>query len=183
MKPIIIDLGHDPKFQGANGVRNEVAWVRIIGTLLVGKLRAKGYDVTVVPDSLGGTDGNSNLVRKIRWINSRATPGAWLFSLHGDGALNPKARGLTVAYYGGSKSAEGWAGKLLAELKVATGLPAFGSGLLPDTQARFHRLGMIRDTKPMALLVENGFVSNPDDMRVDPMRFADGIANFITKNL
>lgn len=41
-----------------------------------------------------------------------------------------------------------------------------GSGAFKDTAGRFGRIGMVRDTKPPALLIESGFVTNGVDMAV-----------------
>lgn len=178
---LIIDQGHDPKFPGASGVKPEVTWVRTIGGLLVQELAAfsASLDVTVVPDGLGGANGNGNLVNKINWINKNARAGALLISLHGDGATNPNARGITVCYYTGSTLSQNLGKQLLSFVLNATKVPAFGGGLMGDMSGRFGRLGMIRDTKPLALLVENGFVSNAADMAVDPSLYAHGIAQFV----
>lgn len=178
---LIIDQGHDPKYPGANGVKPEVDWVRKIGGLLVQELAAfsASLDIAVVPDGLGGGSGNGNLINKIAWINKNARAGALLISLHGDGATNPNARGITICYYTGSTFAQNLATKMLGFVKTATNVPAFGGGIMGDMSGRFGRLGMIRDTKPLALLVENGFVSNAADMAVDPSLYAHGIAQFV----
>ena len=181
MLQLIIDRGHDPQYPGAHGVADEVQHVRDICAKLLPLLTpyAQKLHVDVVPDGLGGGSGNGNLINKIKWINAHAQAGALLISLHGDGALNTKARGLTICFYGGSSYAQNQANAFLACMKAATGVPAFGSGTMPDTAGRFGRLGMIRDTKPMALLVENGFVSNAQDMAVDRQKYANGIAQFV----
>lgn len=181
MQHLIIDRGHDPKYQGANGVANEVVWVRTVGKFLLEELSSlmNKLAIDVVPDDLGGGSGNGNLINKIKWINAHTRAGTLLVSLHGDGSTNTKARGITICFYGGSSYAEARAKEMLACVTKSSGVPAFGSGLLPDTKARFGRLGMIRDTKPMALLVENGFVTNAQDMAVDPSLYAHGIAQFI----
>jgi hypothetical protein len=175
MKKLFIDLGHSKRFPGARGVKDEVAWTREIAA----HVTAQGWDISWVPESFPWTlTSNQELIRRIGWINARAKDGDWLLSIHGNAAVNPAVRGVTTCYMGGSEWARKKAVALSKSVSAATGVPVWGGGAFDDRTARFGRIGMCRDTRPPALLVEAGFVTNREDMAVRPEAYAKGISDF-----
>jgi N-acetylmuramoyl-L-alanine amidase len=179
MRNLLVDLGHSSKFSGANGFKSEVLWTRSIWFSLRGLLDTKKWNVVQVPESYPwDITSNINLVHRINWINKNCHDGDWLFSIHGNGAVNPHVRGVTTCYMGGSAYMQRQAKALSVEYSKATGIPMFGDGTFDDRMGRFHRIGMLRDTRPPALLIEAGFVSNKEDMDVEPAQAAKGIAMF-----
>lgn len=180
MKKLFIDLGHSKRYSGANGFRSEVAWNRLIWTHLKPLLDTKRWLVFEVPTDYA-TDWSSNrqLVNRINWINSRSSLGDVLLSIHGNAAANPKARGVTTCFMGGSGVAKNEASELSIAYSKATGVPVWNGGSFDDRDSRFGRIGMVRDTKPLALLIEAGFVTNHEDMLVNPAIAAKGIADYL----
>ena len=59
----------------------------------------------------------------------------------------------------GSSYAKNEGIKFLKEYTNVTGLTS--RHVNPDTSDRLGRLGFVRDTKPLALLIELGFITNP----------------------
>ncbi len=171
MAKLIIDAGHDPDYQGASSdFANEVDHNRAI----VDKLK-RYVDFEQVPDGLGSTDGkgNGNLIKKIDWINNNSSASDFLVSIHTNCC---GGNGNETWYYGGSSESEARGVAFADFVEQETGMTNRGSK--PDTDARFGRLGIIRDTHPWAWIVECGFIDNQDDMNVNPDKWARGIARF-----
>lgn len=176
-RKLFIDTGHSVKYQGAKG---EVEWVRKIAEKLYPLLDTTYWEVVKVPDSYPGeTSAANSLVKRIRWINDNGNENDMLVSLHANSAGIPSVRGVETCYYSGSDKSRAEALRLSQAYSTATGIPLFNDGLMGDAQSRFGRLGIIRDTQPFALLIECGFASNKDDMSIDPVLAARGIANYL----
>lgn len=178
-RKLFVDLGHSKKYPGASGVTTEVQWNRAIWTHLSPLLDRKMYEVQLVPDKyVTDWSGNRNLINRINWINKRSTAQDFLLSIHGNWAANPKVRGVTTCYMGGSKSAQNEAEQLSTVYAQITQVPVWHSGAFDDRNARFGRIGMVRDTKPFALLIEAGFVTNREDMAINIVNAAKAIAQY-----
>ena len=181
MRQLFIDLGHSQKFPGASGVKAETVWNRQIWTYLRSKIDIDRWQIVVVPDAYA-TDvipsANLNLVKRIAWINSHCKDGDWVFSIHGDSGP-ADVRGVTTCFMGGSSYAQALARECSQTYSKITGVPLFGDGAFDDRTSRFKRLGMVRDTRPLALLIEAGFVTNTHDMAVPPDLAATAIAAFL----
>lgn len=176
-RKLFIDTGHSVKYPGAIG---EVEWVRKIAEKLYPLLDTTYWDVVKVPDVYPGeTSANTSLIKRIKWINDNGDANDMLVSIHANSAANVNARGVETCYYSGSDKSKEEALRLSKAISTSTGMPLFNDGLMGDAEGRFGRLGMIRDTQPFALLVECGFVSNKDDMLIDPTLVARGIANYL----
>ncbi len=176
-RKLFIDTGHSVKYQGAKG---EVEWVRKIAEKLYPLLDTTYWDVVKVPDVYPGeTSASTSLIKRIRWINDNGDANDMLVSIHANSAANVNARGVETCYYSGSDKSKEEALRLSKAVSTATGMPLFNDGLMGDAEGRFGRLGMIRDTQPFSLLVECGFVSNKDDMSIDPSLAARGIASYL----
>lgn len=180
MRTLFVDLGHSSKFPGASGVRSEVLWNRSIWARLKDLLDATKWRVVLVPESYGWTDltSNINLIHRISYINKNCKDGDWVLSIHGNAATNPKVRGVTTCYMGGSEFMRQKALGLSRAFSQTCGVPLFGDGSFDDRTGRFGRIGMVRDTRPPALLIEAGFVTNADDMKVDLATAATAIAHW-----
>lgn len=179
MKKLFLDLGHSKKFPGASGFRQEIDWNRAVGNLLPGLIDKTKWQVVLVPTDFA-TDRTANiqLINRINWINRYGKPTDYLLSLHGNGSTNPKARGVYTCYMGGYESMRQQAIALSKSYALSTGIPLALDGSFDDRNGRFHRIGMVRDTTPLALLIEMGFCSNIFDMAVAPSAAAKGIANY-----
>jgi N-acetylmuramoyl-L-alanine amidase len=179
MRNLLVDLGHSSKFPGASGFKTEVLWNRSIWYYLRGLIDTNKWNPILVPESYPwDLTSNLNLIHRINWINRHCHDGDWLLSIHGNGAVNKSVRGVTTCYMGGSEFMRRQAKALSTEYSKATGIPLFGDGTFDDRLGRFGRIGMVRDTRPPALLIEAGFVSNEQDMTVEPAQAAKGIATY-----
>lgn len=179
MRSLFVDLGHSLRFPGANGIRSEVSWNRSIWQALRPLLDSEKWHIIEVPTDYGLKDffnSNTNLVNRIKYINKNCHDGDWVLSIHGNAASNPRARGVTTCYMGGSEYMRKKACSLSREYSKSTGVPLFGDGAFDDRTGRFGRIGMVRDTRPPAVLIEAGFVTNKLDMEVTPQQAAKPIA-------
>lgn len=176
-RKLFIDTGHSVKYPGATG---EVEWVRKIAEKLYPLLDTTYWDVVKVPDVYPGEiSASTSLIKRIKWINDNGGQDDMLVSIHANSAANVNARGVETCYYSGSDKSKEEALRLSKAVSTSSGIPLFNDGLMGDAEGRYGRLGMIRDTQPFALLVECGFVSNKDDMLIDPTLVARGIANYL----
>lgn len=169
---IALDIGH-ANGTGArgNGLEEHAVAEQITGNLAV-ILRAQGHQVDIIDFAERSNAGDLN--ETIR----RANAGNYDFgvSIHCDCADNPQAHGAHVCYYTQS-------GRKLAEA-IAKPL----AGLLPgraETTVKRTNLAILKQTRPVWVLCECGFISNRDDaalMRDCPdaiaRRIAEGINNY-----
>lgn len=180
MRTLLIDLGHSKRFAGAVGIKSEVEWNRAIWKELQPLIDKKKWRVVLVPtDFVTDWSANRQLVNRINWINRNAKVSDVLLSIHGNAATSEKARGVTTCYMGGSEYARKEAVKLSTAYAKTTGVPVWNGGAFDDRNARFGRIGICRDTRPFALLIEAGFVTNKADMSVPPKIAAEGIAKYL----
>jgi N-acetylmuramoyl-L-alanine amidase len=181
-RTLFVDLGHSSKFPGASGVKSEIVWNRSIWQKLNGLFDTDKWAVVLVPDTYSlDLTSNLNLVHRVQFINKNCKDGDWVLSIHGNSAANPNVRGVTTCYMGGSEYMQAKAVELSKAYSASTGVPVWNGGAFDDRTGRFGRIWMVRDTKPPALLIEAGFVTNKDDMSVDPMAAAKGIAGWFNK--
>lgn len=174
---IYIDQGHNPRDfnTGAEGngyFEQDITYE--IGIRLYDYLAANPEFTPRLsrptPDTLLGTSNSSSLVARVNEANSW---GADLFiSLHTNAAINPAASGAEALIYSrGSAVAYNLAEDILRELTQITGLRNRGIIERPG-------LYVLRRTNMPAVLVEMGFISNPEDaelMANSPNLFALGI--------
>ena len=183
MRTLFIDLGHSARFTGARSSSlktSEVLWNRAVWAELKKLIDPKRWKVVEVPVDFGKADrdANTQLVNRIKFINKYGTPEDFLLSIHANAAANPRVRGVTTCFMGGSESARREAVRLSKIYAAVTGIPVWNGGAFDDRNARFGRIGMCRDTTPFALLIEAGFVTNKDDMKVPPKKAAEAIAKY-----
>ena len=98
------------------------------------------------------------LEEQTNWINKRASANDFVVCCHLNSSAERKETGALCFYYGGSDESKAMSDKFLKAYCQEIGLR--NAGLLADTQSRFGRLGIIRDTKGWAFLLEMGSINN-----------------------
>lgn len=181
-RKLFIDLGHFAKVPGASGIKSEIEWTRLIGARIEEQIDKSYWDVIWVPtDYLLVSDNNTNIRKRCEWIRTRALPDDVLISIHANAFTDPKARGVETYYAAGKSTTELMrkaAVRMTQLYNKYTGVPIRQTGAFPDSSSQHPRLGILQDTIPHALLVETGFCTNEDDMRVDPFLAAKAIAMY-----
>jgi len=128
-----------------------------------------------VPDNL-------TLRQSISWINARDRTGDIAIEIHADAFNNPGTRGACVFHIANNTERKSQAEMLLlALLRRVPQLPSRGAK--PDTATGVGRLAFCRDTTIPSMLMEIGFLTNPDDRfliqnrrRDIALGIADGLA-------
>ena len=139
------------------------------------ELRSRGFEVFSVPDDL-------SLQQTVSWINTRARTGDIALETHADAYDNPGVRGASVFYIANNTERKSQAELLLlALLRRVPQLPSRGAK--PDTATGVGRLAICRDVIIPSMLMEVGFLTNPDDRfliqnrrRDIALGIADGLA-------
>ncbi len=180
---IYIDQGHNPREfnTGAEGngfYEQDITYD--IGVRLYNLLR-RNPNFTVrlsrpTTETILGFSNSSSLTARVREANAW---GADVFlSLHTNASVNSSATGSEALIYSTSSSvANGLATDILEEMTRYTGLRNRGVVERPG-------LYVLRRTNMPAVLVEMGFITNPDDanlMVYSPDLFAEGIYRGILK--
>lgn len=181
MGRIFISAGHGGLENGVQdpgavaGGTTEAKEMILLRDQILPELRSRGFEVLSVSDDL-------SLRQTIDWINSRARQGDIALELHADSFDNPGARGATVFYIANNNERKNQADLLLlALLRRVPQLPSRGAK--PDTATGVGRLGFCRDVNVASMLMEVGFITNPDDRSLLQNRrrdialgIADGLA-------
>lgn len=131
-------------------VKTLVSWASVV---LNDKYQ--GEDILVCPFQY-------NLNQKIKWANKNFSENDIILSVHLNAGGDKYTQGSEVWYYGGSKKSEEKAEDLCTILSNTIGNTRRGTK--PDTSNRYGRLGIIRDTKPWAFLLELGFLASKEDL-------------------
>ncbi len=174
---IYIDQGHNPEGfnTGAEGngyyeqdITYEIG--RRLYNLLLSNSEFEPRLSRPMPDTVLGTSNSSSLTARVRDANSW---GADIFiSLHNNAAENPRATGNEALVYSpASRTANELAEDILEELTLTTGLRNRGIVYRPG-------LYVLKETNMPAVLVEMGFITNPDDADLlvnSPYLFATGV--------
>ncbi|MEE0968631.1 MAG: N-acetylmuramoyl-L-alanine amidase [Clostridia bacterium] len=176
---IFIDQGHNPVNPNAgaegNGYR-EQDLVFEIGRRLAAILEANGFETRLSRPTSTTQLGTSVATSLAERVNNANTWGADYFvSLHTNASVNPQANGAEVLVYSTSSPAFELAQSVLEQLTLSTGLRGRGVVARPG-------LYVLRRTAMPAILVEMGFITNPQNanlMANSPELFARGIANGI----
>lgn len=177
---IYIDQGHNPKSPNAGAEGNGFVEQDItyeIGIRLANLLRSNGnFDVRVsrpTPETTLGTSNASSL--RIRVDEANAFGADYFVSLHTNASTNSSASGSEALVYSSPSVASELGEDILVWLNRLTGLRNRGIVNRPG-------LYVLRKTQMPAVLVEMGFISNPNDaalMNNSPELFAEGIYNGI----
>ncbi len=175
---IFIDQGHNPEGvnAGAEGFGYREQDINYaVGTYLADLLRADSrFEVRVsrnTPTEALGTSNATSLAARVNAANS--WPADYFISIHCNASINPEANGTEVYVYQlGSVAAE------LAEDVLDGIVERMGT---KDNGVRVNSsLYVLRRTAMPAILVELGYITNENDVRLlttDPMGFARGIYN------
>ena len=139
---------------------------------IISELRSRGFELLSVPDDL-------TLRQTIDWINARARAGDVALEIHGDSYSNPDVRGASCFYIANNSERKNHAEQML--LALLRRLPALPSrGAKPDTATGVGSLGFCRQVVLPSLLLEVGFLSNPEDRSIilnQRQAMAKGIAD------
>jgi len=161
MGRIFISAGHGGTEGGRTdpgavaGGTTEAQQMILLRDRIIPDLRSRGFEVFSVPDSL-------SLRQTIQWINSRARRGDVALEIHADAFSNPSARGATAFYIAGNSERKKH-GELIL-LSLLRRLPQLPNrGAKPDTATGVGSLGFCRQVSIASLLLEVGFLTNPDD--------------------
>lgn len=148
-----------------------------IRDLVVPELRSRGFEVLSVPDDLSNE-------QTLNWINSRCQRDDVALELHAGAATSPGARGASVFYIANNTVRKSHAELLLlALLRRIPQLPSRGAR--PDTTTGIGSLSFARRLGCPSLLMEVGYLTNPDDLGLIQSRrreialgIADGVASW-----
>ncbi len=173
---IYIDQGHNPQNPNAgaegNGLREQDIVFRI-GILLADLLRENpNFEVRLsrpTAETQIGTSNTTSLRQRVADANSWGAD--YFISLHTNASSIPSATGVEAFAFSRSSSAFVLGEDILASLSASTGLRNRGM------QVR-SGLYVVRKTAMPSILVELGFITNPNDARLmsqQPELFANGI--------
>ena len=133
----------------------------------------KWVKLVIVPEWL-------NLQDRIKYINSNSFNEDIAIELHMDSAT-PAAAWCSTWYISASKYAEDKAKVFQMEYTKITWLK--WRWVHGDLSNRLGRLAFVRDTRPLAFLLEMGFISNENDRNLVWTKAASGIYSAIQKIL
>lgn len=177
---IYIDQGHNPSppNTGAegNGYREQDITYEI-GARLADLLRQNpNFDVRLSRPTRQTQLGTSNASSLRARVNEANRWGAdYFISIHTNASVSPNAVGTEVLVYQNMTQASALAEDILEEIVSASGFPNRGVKQRPG-------LYVLRKTNMPAVLIETGFISNPQEanlMANNPSLFARAIYNGI----
>lgn len=177
---IYIDQGHNPQNPNAgaegNGLREQDIVFRI-GILLADLLRSNPeFEVRLsrpTEQTQIGTSNTTSLRQRVADANSWGAD--YFISLHTNASEIAAATGIEAFAFSRNSPAFALGEDILASLSASTGLKNRGM------QVR-NGLYVVRKTTMPSVLVELGFITNPNDARLmsqQPELFAQGIYNGI----
>ena len=173
---IYIDQGHNPRNPNAgaegSGLREQDIVFRI-GILLDSLLRQNGnFETRLSRPTEESQIGSSNAESLRLRVNDANLWGAdYFISLHTNASSIPSATGVEAFAYSSPSAAFSLGEDIVRELSATTGLANRGMKVRPG-------LYVLRKTQMPAVLVELGFITNPNDaflMNNRPELFAQGI--------
>ena len=153
----------------------------LLRDLLIAELRSRKLETLAVPDEL-------SMQQTLDWINTRGRNDDIALELHADSAPNPLVRGSTAFYINQNDTRKRNADLLL--LGITKRLPSLPNrGAKPDTTVGVGNLAFCRQLVTPSLLLQIGFLTNPDDrfilqnQRLDlAMGIADGLQSWLKDN-
>jgi hypothetical protein len=127
----------------------------LLRDLIVSELRSRGIEVLSVPDDL-------SFQQTLDWINVRGRNDDVAIEIHADAANNPQIRGASAFYIVENDVRKKHANTILFSLvKRLPKLP--NQGAKPDSVTGFGNLAFCRLLATPSLLLQVGFLTNPDD--------------------
>jgi len=177
---IYIDQGHNPENPNAGAEGNGLLEQNItyrVGEALAELLRQNpNYEVRLSRPTPTTSLGNSNSTSlRARVDDANAWGADYFISIHTNASENPQAQGVEAFSYSRPSRAFSLGEDLVENLSAATGFPNRGMKTRPG-------LYVLRRTNMPAVLVEIGFISNPEEaalMDSNPALFARGLYNGI----
>ena len=177
---IYIDQGHNPENPNAgaegNGLREQDITYRV-GEELAALLRANPeFEVRLSrpnPTVVLGSSNTTSLQRRVQDANAWGAD--YFISIHTNASSLPNADGTEAFAYARGTPAFRLGEDILEGISAATGLRNRGMQVRPG-------LYVLRRTAMPAILVELGFITNPEEaalMNTNPALFARGIYNGI----
>lgn len=171
MGQIFISAGHGggPDYSADPGIvtgnTTEAAEMMRIRDLVVPELRSRGFEVLAVPDDL--TEEQS-----LHWINARCRITDVALELHAGAASSATVRGASVFYIANNEARKAHAELLL--LALLRRVPQLTSrGARPDTSTAIGSLPFTRQINCPSLLMEVGYLTNPNDLGIIQNRRRD----------
>jgi N-acetylmuramoyl-L-alanine amidase len=168
---IVINFGHGPLSSGnfdpgavAPDGYQESTETREVGTKIVAKLKANGWDVLAIQDGdLADITHQSNLFKADYFV-----------SVHADSFTTPDAHGTTTFAYSAGGKGEKIAIEIQNDLIASTGLT--------DRGVKFANYWVLKYTDCPAVLVEISFISNPaEEALMKQDSWNDKVASAICK--
>lgn len=173
---IFIDQGHNPKGPNTGSFGNGIKEADItyeVGVLLKNLLEANGnFSVMLsrnTPDEVLGSTNAGSLARRVQMANSWGAD--YFISIHTNAVTNPQANGTEIFTYRLMGPAYNMAVRILNS--IVTRLDMRNRGVKQG-----NNLYVLRKTAMPALLIELGFITNPQDaykLENNPFGFANAI--------
>lgn len=162
---VLVDVGHAEGTGAQSAFADEHEESRLNALELRGVLesfRVDEFEVDVVDFS--DLSNGGDLAASVRAANAKEYDA--LVSLHMDYSSNADAHGAHVCYHAGSVKGEQLAKEIA--IRLCAWLPGRSDTVQarPDREKKLSSLAILRDTRPPAVLVECGFVSNEADVQV-----------------
>lgn len=161
MGRIFLSAGHGDRINGVSepgaivAGTTEAREMILTRDLVVAELRSRAAEVLSVPDELSPR-------ATYDWINSRGRRDDVALEIRANAFSNPSVRGATVYHIANNNERRGHADLVLRSLvRRVPQLPS--RGIQPDTATPLGSLGFCRQIIPPSLLMEVGFLTNPDD--------------------
>lgn len=177
---IFIDQGHNPSGPNTGAEGNslrEQDVTYIVGRYLYDLLEDNPNFLARLSrptsDVILGTSNRTSLQERVNMANSWDAD--YFISIHTNGSVNPEGNGTEAYVYSTQSRAYALAEDIVDSITERMGTQNRGVFARPG-------LYVLRNTNMPALLVEIGFISNPEDakkMEDDPYGFALGIYNGI----
>jgi N-acetylmuramoyl-L-alanine amidase len=183
MAQIFISAGHGGYEDGVRDpgavlpTTTEAAEMIQVRDLVVAELRSRQLPVLSVPDDLSAA-------QTLTWINARCRPEDVALEIQAGAFRDPSVRGSTVFYIAKNDVRRTHAELLL--LALGRRVPLLPSrGPKPDTDSPMGMLAFCRNLGCPSLLMEIGYLSNPDDLAIIQRQrrdvalgIADGLASW-----
>ena len=178
-KKVVLSAGHSLNDSGAVNrdadLKENFLTIRIVN-LAIPLLKAHGVKVDTIPDEL-------SLIETINLINSKFGGHDLAIEIHINAGGGTGVEGW---HYHNSEVSKQLTNDILNSLVSETGMR--NRGAKDEFNNRWGRLGFVHDTKPLATLIECGFIDHPDDAKFlateeGRYKMARGLARGICANL